>query len=75
MFQLTWADLYFINTIEIAVNYLEQNVLADYPNLLAVKETVLATPSIKEYIKDRPLNPNFQYDLKQDLNIISEILL
>ncbi|KAG5864165.1 Glutathione S-transferase, partial [Gonioctena quinquepunctata] len=65
--RITWADIIFLCSYEALGNMLKKDVIADYPNLVKVKNNVLAVPSIKEWIKKRPTNPMSPFDLKTQL--------
>ncbi|CAH1163517.1 unnamed protein product [Phaedon cochleariae] len=66
--RLTWADIIFVCLYEDAANFVERDIIADYPNLLEVRKNVLAVSAIREWIQIRPENQiNTFYNLKADL--------
>lgn len=56
LFQLSWADLFFVGIIEYLKYRAEVDLLKDHPNLLALKEKVMAVPQIKSWVEKRPLS-------------------
>ncbi|KAJ3662953.1 hypothetical protein Zmor_007267 [Zophobas morio] len=53
--KLTWADLYFVAILKYLNSMCGGNdILADYPNLTALKNTVLELPAIKTWLEKRP---------------------
>lgn len=65
--QLTWADILLINFYESARNAAGEDIFANYPNLLKVKQNVLSVPSLKAYLQKRKENKMFPYDLKSEV--------
>nr|AEB91974.1 glutathione S-transferase sigma 2 [Locusta migratoria] len=52
--KLSWADLYFVALLDY-LNFLTGfDLTKDYPNLSALKRTVLEIPAIKEWVTKRP---------------------
>ncbi|CAH1366946.1 unnamed protein product [Tenebrio molitor] len=53
--KLTWADLYFVALLKY-LNYMcgANDIIADYPNLVALKNTVMEIPAIKAWVGKRP---------------------
>lgn len=52
--QLTWADVMFTTGHETMNFIAKKDLLANYPNLQAVRDNVLAIPAIKEWVAKRP---------------------
>lgn len=54
LFQLTWADLYFIAISDYLQKMAQLDFFNDYPNLQALKSKVVNIPQIKNWIAKRP---------------------
>lgn len=54
MFQLTWADIYFVAQLEYINTMLKKDLLTGFENLKALREKVLAIPNIKKWVEKRP---------------------
>ncbi|CAH1163519.1 unnamed protein product [Phaedon cochleariae] len=65
--RISWADIFFICVYEGMTNLLKKDMLADYPNLVKVKNNILTVPTLREWIKSRPENKMFTFDLKNEL--------
>lgn len=53
-FQITWPDLHFSAVVELLSNILKKDIIADFPTLKKLYETVRSTPKIKAYLDKRP---------------------
>lgn len=54
LFQLTWADLYFVAILDYVNSMAKTDIIEGYPNLQAVRNNVLAIPAIKSWVETRP---------------------
>lgn len=54
--QLSYADVFFVGIHDSIVNACGAEVMSDKPHLKALREKVLAIPSIKAWIDKRPKN-------------------
>ncbi|KAF2904005.1 hypothetical protein ILUMI_02176 [Ignelater luminosus] len=54
--KLTWADVFFVSFIEYFNFLLNQEVIANYPNLQLVEKNVVELPAIKNWLERRPQN-------------------
>ncbi|KAG5881473.1 hypothetical protein JTB14_026530 [Gonioctena quinquepunctata] len=52
--RLTWADLHFVSLMYYITVIATKDIFADYPNIQAIKEKVLALPAIKAWVDKRP---------------------
>ncbi|XP_022904144.1 glutathione S-transferase-like [Onthophagus taurus] len=52
--RLTWADLYFVSLLDYCNGVLKKDIIAEYSNLVKLREKVLAIPSIKQWLLERP---------------------
>ncbi|RZC43019.1 glutathione S-transferase [Asbolus verrucosus] len=52
--KLTWADLYFVALLKYLNFMCGTDIIADYSNLVALKNTVLEIPAIKAWVEKRP---------------------
>ncbi|XP_060519304.1 glutathione S-transferase-like [Cylas formicarius] len=52
--RLTWADLFFVGILDFLNILAQQDLVAAYPNLQAVRKNVLAINSIKAWVAKRP---------------------
>lgn len=52
--QLTWVDLYFVAGLDFLKSATNPDLIANYPNVQAVVDNVLAVESIKNWVKNRP---------------------
>ncbi|KAG5867396.1 hypothetical protein JTB14_025227 [Gonioctena quinquepunctata] len=52
--RLTWADLHFVSLMGYITVMATKDIFADYPNVQAIKEHVLALPAIKAWLEKRP---------------------
>ncbi|XP_067008891.1 glutathione S-transferase [Anabrus simplex] len=52
--KLTWADLYFVAVLDYLNAMVGKDLLENCPGLQALKEKVLAIPSIKAWVEKRP---------------------
>jgi glutathione S-transferase len=51
---LTWADIYYVGIIDYLSAMVKEDLVEKYANLKALKENVLALPSIKAWVEKRP---------------------
>lgn len=54
MFQLSWADFYFVSVGEYMSYIAGMDLFEPYPTLKALKEKIQSLPKIKEWIEKRP---------------------
>ncbi|XP_044270389.1 glutathione S-transferase-like [Tribolium madens] len=52
--KLTWADLYFVAVLKYLCFMCGSDIIANYPNLVALKKSVLEIPAIKNWVEKRP---------------------
>lgn len=52
--QLTWADLVFVGMLDYLNFMVQTDLVANYPELAALRTKVLAIPNIKAWIDKRP---------------------
>ncbi|BES88189.1 unnamed protein product [Nesidiocoris tenuis] len=52
--KLSWADIFFIATLSTLDYLLSSDVIADYPNLVALRTKIINLPGIKEWIEKHP---------------------
>lgn len=56
IFQLTWADFFFVSVIEVVDGMTGKDSLQSYPNLQTVMSNVIDLSVIKEWRKERPVS-------------------
>lgn len=54
VFQLSWADLFFVAVLDYLNFMAKINLLEGRPKLQTLKEQVLAVPQIKTWVEKRP---------------------
>lgn len=54
--RLTWADLFFVASLDYLGFVTSQDLTAKYPNLKAVKNNVMAIENIKKWVAKRPVS-------------------
>ncbi|CAG9860277.1 unnamed protein product [Phyllotreta striolata] len=66
--RLTWADIVFLSAYEDLMNLVpEKNVFEQYPALIKLKDKILESENIREYLRKRPASKIPKtYDLKND---------
>jgi len=52
--KLSWADLYFVSNIDYLIGRYGRDFVADYSNLVKVRQNVKSIPAIKTWIEQRP---------------------
>uniref|UniRef100_A0A1B6CC70 glutathione transferase n=2 Tax=Clastoptera arizonana TaxID=38151 RepID=A0A1B6CC70_9HEMI len=55
--KLSWADIFFAGLVEYLGYMCGSDIVENYPNLKAIKESVFAIEKIKAYIAQRPESP------------------
>lgn len=54
LFQLSWADLFFVAILDYLNFMVKIDLLEGRPKLQGLKEQVLAVPQIKTWVEKRP---------------------
>nr|CAH7731290.1 unnamed protein product [Callosobruchus chinensis] len=52
--KLTWADVYFTSFIDFLNAHVDKDIIANSPNLQAVKNKVCSVPNVKKWMDKRP---------------------
>ena len=52
--KLTWADFYFVAILDYLNHMAKEDLVANQPNLKALREKVLGLPAIKAWVAKRP---------------------
>lgn len=55
--RLTWADFYLTCILYPWEKFLKKDIIANYPNLVAIRNNVNNIPSVKKWIEARPDTP------------------
>lgn len=52
--KLTWADFYFVSLLDYCNGVMHKDLIADYANLIKLREKIVSLPPIKKWITERP---------------------